>query len=73
MEVKTKLDLEQDIFYMYENKVKKEKISEIKITLISNKTLAVDFNTNILYITNSGRTVNECYSFAEKQDLLDSL
>jgi hypothetical protein len=73
MEVKTKLNINDDIFYMAQNKVQQEKVKNITINLVGSKVIASHFETHILYITNFDVTVNEKFAFSTKQELLDSL
>lgn len=72
MKVKTKLNINDDIFYMAQNKVQQEKVKNITINLVSSKVIASHFETHILYITNFDVTVNEKFAFGTKQELLDS-
>lgn len=71
MEVKTKLNINDDIFYMAQNKVQQEKVKNITINLVSSKVIDSHFETHILYITNFDATVNEKFAFSTKQELLD--
>ena len=73
MNIQTKLDINDDIFYLAQNRVQHEKVQNINANIVGNKILVGSFETHILYVTNFNVTVNDKNAFSTKQELLDSL
>lgn len=65
MEIKTRLSIDDEVFYLKNNAVKQATIRSIDINVTK--------DINILYKTKCADVINEKFAFKTKQELLDSL
>lgn len=59
MTIQTKLNINDDIFYMGSNKVQHEKVRNINVNIVGSKVLVGSFEQHIIYVTNFNVAVNE--------------
>jgi hypothetical protein len=71
MIIETKLDREDDAWFMKDNKAVSEKVEEINICVYGQFGSFDEIKTT--YALHSGRLISSNEAFATKQDLLDSL
>ena len=76
MEIKTKFDVAQEVYFMKDNQVKTTTIKEIEIKVVMEYYAWWQEKVNTIYVTKEKWEVVkfwESYIFATKQELLDSL
>jgi len=73
MEIKTKLDVDQNAYFMQDNKIQTKAIKHIQINVSLDAFLNTEVNVKYTVNENSITMLYESEVFATKQDLLNSL